>query len=206
MDSQSAATHKKQVSQLRSALREKITEKDFKSLVTKLVEKRKQVDSSFKYVTESHYERYGLHLSENHWFSKLNRLIFNAIKQVFTMRQPAAQHLLENVRKNFREQAKALAMLATNVKLALPTFDLAAGAMKEDGLERLLSRLSSNLVNIKPISKWAKDSLRGTLLIHFVAQDGLKAIAQYHTSLQKLQLQIDAELGREGAADSLTER
>ena len=44
LDSQSAAAHKRQVSQLRSALREKITEKGFKSLVTKLVEKRKQVD------------------------------------------------------------------------------------------------------------------------------------------------------------------
>ena len=60
LDSPSAISHKKHVSQLRSALREKLTEKDFKSLVTKLFEKRKQVDQSFKYVTEGHYERYGL--------------------------------------------------------------------------------------------------------------------------------------------------
>ena len=41
LDCQSATQHKKHVTQLRSALREKIAEKDFKSLITKLVEKRK---------------------------------------------------------------------------------------------------------------------------------------------------------------------
>ena len=167
LDSPSTSFHKKHVSQLRSALREKLTESDFKSLVTRLFERRKQVDQSFKYVTDGHYERYGLQLSDNHWFRQLNRVIFNSIKQLYNSRQPAAQHLLENVRKNLREQAKALALLATNVKLGLPSFDLTQA--KEDSLERLLTRLSSNFVCIKPISKWAKDSLRGTLLIHFVA-------------------------------------
>ena len=155
-------------------------------------------------MTEGHYERFGLHLSENHWFRQLNRVIFNSIKQLYNSRQPAALHLLENVRKNLREQAKALALLATNIKLGLPAFELAQA--KEEGLERLLSRLSTNFVCIKPISKWAKDSLRGSLLIHFVAQNGLKALAQYYTSLQKLQVQIDAELGREGATEELSER
>ena len=55
---------KKQVTQLRSALRVKIDEKNFKDIVTKLAENRAKVDASFKYVTESHYEKYGLHLAE----------------------------------------------------------------------------------------------------------------------------------------------
>ena len=32
--------------------------------------------------------------------------------------------MLETVRKNFRQQAKALALLAKNVKLALPCFTM----------------------------------------------------------------------------------
>jgi len=49
---------------------------------------------------------------------------------------------------------------------------------------------------LKPISKWAKE-LKGTLLITFMSQDGLKAVAQYHVSLLKLQAAIEGQLSGE---------
>ena len=76
------------------------------------------------------------------------------------------------MRKNFREIASALALLAKHVKLGLSGFNIS----DEAALLKLLSTLSTNQVTLKPINRWARD-MRGTVLIHFAAHGGLRVLA-----------------------------
>lgn len=154
-------------------MRKPITEKDFKSIVTGLAEKKKLVDHTFRYIYDLHYEVYGLHLYSDQKFTKLNKIIHNATLTTHRRGAPA-NFVLQTIRANFREQAKAFAMLASNIKLALPKFSIQAG--EEKSLQDLLIVLGANEACIKPISRWSKD-LKGTILIHFMSLDGLKYLA-----------------------------
>ena len=183
-----SALRKKHITQLRSSLREKLVNSDFKTILQKLIENRGKVDVGFKYVTESHYEQHGLQLAEQYYFTKLNKMIYNNTKTVY-QRHPPSQSMCETIRINFRDTAKGLATLASNVKLTLPKFLLSDQA----SLQALLKALSFNSVNIKPINKFARD-IRGTIMIHFASLNGFKYIAQYHTILLKMQAEIESQL------------
>lgn len=56
-----SADRKNQISQLRSALRSELSPADnFKSIVTDIMQKRKQVDQTFHYIKETFYELHGV--------------------------------------------------------------------------------------------------------------------------------------------------
>ena len=80
---------KKSIVTLRSAMKQTLIGKDFKALVTELAESRSQVDRSFKYLIEGHYEQHGLQISDAHWFTKLGRTVHSATMAAFRRQQPA---------------------------------------------------------------------------------------------------------------------
>jgi len=80
---------KAKVGQLRSFLREPLVEKDFKAIVTRLSERRAQVDHAYKFVQEIHYELCGMHLSDTQYFAKLSRLVYNSTITTYRRAAPA---------------------------------------------------------------------------------------------------------------------
>ena len=167
-----------------------LKDQDFKSIITGILTQRKGIDSAYRLVNKKFHSQHGVKLDNTGISSDLNAMvdkIYNAAypRHQHFRREHPAQFIIESIRGNFRAQASHFAHFAKQVKLALPKF-----ALEEASLKQLFDTLTVNEVYIKPIKAWS-GKMKGTLLMSFVSQDGLKAIAQYHLAMLKLQVQIE---------------